>query len=191
MTATATPATSPAVNATSTARQDFLDAYEREHATTMKVLRAFPADKSDLRPAPKLKTARELAWIFVQERGLGIAGLHNAFSSGATPPAAAPLPDRYEDVLSALEGAHADFRKAFESFSDEQLLEPIKFFTGPKTLGDYPRLGFAWFLLYDQIHHRGQMSVYLRIADAKVPSIYGPIGGRALVLSREPAGRDA
>jgi len=35
---------------------------------------------------------------------------------------------------------------------------------------------FLWFLLCDQIHHRGQLSVYLRMADGKVPSIYGPSG---------------
>jgi uncharacterized damage-inducible protein DinB len=62
----------------------------------------------------------------------------------------------------------------FESFTDAELLEPIKFYGGPKTLVDYSRLQFAWFLLSDQIHHRGQLSVYLRMADAKVPSIYGP-----------------
>ena len=59
---------------------------------------------------------------------------------------------------------------------DERLLESVKFFTGPKTLGDVRRLDFAWFLLMDEIHHRGQFSIYLRMADGIVPSIYGPSG---------------
>jgi uncharacterized damage-inducible protein DinB len=155
-------------------KQQFLDAYEREHAITMKVLRAYPPEKADLRPHPKCKTARELAWIFFQERGLGTAGLHDAFAKGVPNNVPAPPPDKWEDILSAIEQAHGEFRKTFESFTDEQLFEPIKFFGGPKTLVDYPRLTFAWFLSHDQIHHRGQMSVYLRMADAKVPSIYGP-----------------
>ena len=50
----------------------------------------------------------------------------------------------------------------------------MKFFVGPKQLGDYTRLEFCWFLLHDEIHHRGQFSIYLRMAGAKVPSIYGP-----------------
>ena len=174
MTAAATPASSPAISAVQSERQKFLDAYEREHAITMKVLRAYPPEKSELQPHPKCKPARDLAWIFVLERGLGKAGLSNAFASGqrgGTPPAP---PAKWEDVLSALEGAHAEFREVFNSFTDEQLLEPIKFFGGPKMLIDIPRLDFAWFLLNDQIHHRGQLSIYLRMADAKVPSIYGP-----------------
>jgi hypothetical protein len=157
-----------------TPREQFLDAYEREHATTMKVLRAFPPGQTELRPHPKMKTARELAYVFVQECGLGIAGLDDAIGKGVTGPSSPPVPDTWDDVLSALEISHVAFRKAFESYTDAQLLEPIKFFVAPKTIGEYTRLQFAWFLLCDQIHHRGQVSVYLRMADGKVPSIYGP-----------------
>jgi len=173
---TATPAVSPVAGAMPTPRQQFLDAYEREHAITMKVLRAYPPEKSDLQPHPKCKPARELAWIFVLERGLAKAVFNNAFASGQTGGGPPPASQKWDDILSALEAAHAEFRGVFNSFTDEQLLEPIKFFGGPKTLIDVPRLSFAWFLVHDQIHHRGQMSIYLRMADGKVPSIYGPSG---------------
>lgn len=53
------------------AKQEILNDYDREHATTMKVLRAYPNDKLDLKPSPKSKSARDVAWIFVLERGLG------------------------------------------------------------------------------------------------------------------------
>ena len=169
-------ATAHSTTSASTARQQFLDAYEREHATTMKVLRAYPPEKSELQPHPKCKPARELAWIFVLERGLGKAAFGNAFASGQRGGGPPPPPAKWEDVLTALESAHVEFRDVFNSFTDEQLAEPIKFFGGPKTLVDVPRLAFAWFLVHDQIHHRGQMSIYLRMADGKVPSIYGPSG---------------
>jgi len=55
-----------------TAKQQFLDAYDREHGITMRLLRAYPKDKADLRPDPKLRTARELAWVFVTECGMGV-----------------------------------------------------------------------------------------------------------------------
>jgi uncharacterized damage-inducible protein DinB len=157
-------------------RQQFLDAYEREHGITMKVLRAFPADKAELRPHPRLKTARELAWVFVLERGLGKAGLTNTFASGQVGGKPPEAPDTWNGVLEALEQAHADFRDHFNTYTDDQLQETIKFFGGPKTLVDVPRIDFATFLIHDQIHHRGQLSVYLRMADARVPSIYGPSG---------------
>ena len=175
MTSTA-PSQTPLTPARPSLRQQFLDAYEREHATTMKVLRAFPSSAAELQPHPRCKPARELAWIFVLERGLGKAGMANAFASGSPGGGPRLAPATWDEVLTALDAAHAEFREAFSSYSDEQLLEPIKFFGGPKTLVDVPRIDFAWFLLSDQIHHRGQFSIYLRMADGKVPSIYGPSG---------------
>ena len=56
----------------------------------------------------------------------------------------------------------------------EKLFGTVQFFTAPKTVGDIPTMQFLWMLLFDQIHHRGQFSIYLRMADGKVPSIYGP-----------------
>jgi uncharacterized damage-inducible protein DinB len=162
---------------TKTPKEQFLDAYEREHRTTMKVLRAYPPDQADLRPHERCKTAKELAWIFVLERGLGTMGLKNAFASGNPGSGQAPPPpDTWEEVLAALEKAHGEFAETVRSYSDEEFEEQIKFFTGPGTLGDWTRTEFAWFLLHDQIHHRGQLSIYLRIAGGKVPSIYGPSG---------------
>ena len=153
-------------------KQQFLEAYEREHATTMKVLRAYPADKADLRPHPKCKTAKELAWVFVLERGLGTTILNDGMSTmtGKAPEA----PEKWEDVLTALEKSHREFADLVKTFNDVQMTQPVTFFVAPKTPGPIKRLDFAWFLLHDQIHHRGQMSIYLRMADAKVPSIYGP-----------------
>jgi uncharacterized damage-inducible protein DinB len=160
----------------SNARQAFLDAYEREHAITMKVLHAYPADKKDLRPHPKSKTARELAWIFVLERGLGKAVANDAFASA--PPSGKPpeTPESWEEILNKLEETHKDFGKFVKELPEERLRGTSKFFVGPNKLADTPLMDFLWFLLHDQIHHRGQMSIYLRMADGKVPSIYGPSG---------------
>ena len=155
------------------AKQQFLAVLDQEFATTMKVLRAFPADKADLKPHPKLKTAKELAFIFVMERGLGLKILNDKFSELGSSPMPTP-PERYEDIPPMLEKANAEFRALVSSFSDADLEKKVTFLVGPKTPGQFGRLDFAWFLLHDEIHHRGQFSVYLRLADAKVPSIYGP-----------------
>lgn len=163
-----------ATSTTPTHKQQFLDAYDREHSTTMRLLHAYPTDKLELRPHPKCKTARELAWIFVLERGLGTRVFNNEFANrgpSGTPP---PAPESWTDLLDALEKAHEGFAELIRSAPDEKLFEKVKFFTAPRTLGDISRLDLLWFLLGDQIHHRGQFSVYLRMADGKVPSIYGP-----------------
>jgi hypothetical protein len=131
---TVTPGAQPAIGAMPSAKEQFLKAYDKEHATTMRVLRAYPVDKIDLKPHAKLKSARELAWVFVLERGLGTMVFQNAFANGMPPGEMPKAPESWDAVLAA----------------------------------------FEWFLLCDEIHHRGQFSVYLRMADAKVPSIYGP-----------------
>jgi len=171
MSMTMTPAVLAAI---SSQKEQFLNAYEREHATTMRVLRAFPADQMELRPHPKCKTARELAFIFAAERGLGKLLMQNAFANGM--PAGGPpsIPADWDGVLSAVEMAHQEFGAMIRAMPDEQLTETIRFFTAPKVMGDLPRMDVLWFLLHDEIHHRGQFSVYLRMADASVPSIYGP-----------------
>ena len=156
------------------AKQTFLETYDREHATTMRVLRAYPADKLDMRPAPVSRTARELAWTFVLERRLGTAVWNDDFASGPPSGARPAPPDEWTVLLSTLEEAHQSFRSIVAAASDEDLEKHVHFFTAPKTMGTFSRHEWLWFLLHDEIHHRGQFSVYLRLAGGKVPSIYGP-----------------
>ena len=163
-----------ATSTTPTPKQQFLASYDREHATTMRVLRAYPTDKLELRPHPKCKTARELAWMFVLERGLGTRVMKNEFAKSGPSGAPPAPPESWQEILGALEKAHREFGELITSTPDDKMSDPVKFFTAPKTLGDIPRIDFLWFLLGDEIHHRGQFSIYLRMADAKVPSIYGP-----------------
>jgi uncharacterized damage-inducible protein DinB len=157
------------------AKETFLDLYEQEHAITMRVLKAFPESKADLRPHARCKTARELAWVFVMERALGASVFKNEFAT-RPPSGSPPPPASWSDLLQALEKGHEDFGDLVRRTSEADLNQMVKFFTAPKTMGDLRRIDFCWFMLHDQIHHRGQFSVYLRLADGKVPSIYGPSG---------------
>jgi uncharacterized damage-inducible protein DinB len=63
---------------------------------------------------------------------------------------------------------------AVENMPDSRLSEKVTFFTGPKQMGMVPISEVLWLMLMDSIHHRGQLSVYVRMAGGKVPSIYGP-----------------
>ena len=175
MATSATPISTPAVGALPSPKQQVLHVYEREHAITMRVLRAFPPEKSELRPHPKCKTARELAFIFALERGLATLVFDNAFATGGPSPRRTPLPpESWSAVLATVEKMHEDFGHVIRTTPDDKLFETVKFFTGPGTISDVSRLDFLWFIISDEIHHRGQFSIYLRMADAKVPSIYGP-----------------
>ncbi|HEU4559915.1 MAG TPA: DinB family protein [Longimicrobium sp.] len=167
-----TMATPEQATTTGGAAPRFLEMLEREHQTTMKVLRAYPAAQAELRPAEKSKTARELAYVFAAEAMIGVAGLTTGFDFSKTDPP--PVPGSMEEVIQAVEDAHRRWVEALRTQTDAQLRETVQFPVAPFTMGDWPKIDFLWMLLHDHIHHRGQFSVYLRMAGGKVPSIYGP-----------------
>lgn len=167
--ATQTPASMPAVKSP---RQQFLDAFERETATTLRVLEAYPESQSELRPHEKSKTARELAAMFTMEMAAIDAGARGTFTLPRKPP---PLPETWTALIAEFERIRESSLEGIRAARDEDLLaRKVSFPIGPKKLGEWPTMEFLWFLLCDQIHHRGQLSVYLRLAGGKVPPIYGP-----------------
>jgi uncharacterized damage-inducible protein DinB len=171
-TPTATPTPTQKQAATGP-RQQFLDICEKEHATTMRVLRAYPTDKLDLKPHAMCKDARTLAWMFAAEPAM----MERALTTGldfSAPSSFPQPPDSFDAILSAIEDGHQRVVRLVTNMRDEEMHDTIKFFVAPKTLGDVAKGQFLWMLLHDQIHHRGQFSIYLRMAGGKVPSIYGP-----------------
>ena len=156
-----------------TVRQHLIDACEREHAKTVRVLRAYPSDKWELRPHAMCKNAKELAWMFVLELG----AMQRILTTGldfSKPPSFPPPPETAAELLAAFEDAHAKTGQLLRALRDEDMARGVQFFTGPGKVGEVPLLDVLWTMTCDQIHHRGQFSIYLRMADGKVPSIYGP-----------------
>ena len=154
-------------------KEQFLKAYEQEYATTVRVVRAYPTNQSELRPQEMCRTARELAWIFVIEQAMREKAMTTGFD-WTVPPAMPPAPDSVDAVLAAFEHGHDRLMKFVRDLPEERLTTTIKFPTAPRTMSDVPLIDFLWMTLFDQIHHRGQFSIYLRMAGGKVPSIYGP-----------------
>jgi uncharacterized damage-inducible protein DinB len=155
----------------SATRERLLELIERETATTLRVLRAYPAEQSELRPHARLKTARELAWLFTVEQILAISSIRDTLDLSSGFP---PAPARLDEVIAAFEQSRSELIELLRTCSDTQLTGTTRFFVAPQTMGDVPKLAFIEFLIHDQIHHRGQFSVYLRMAGGAVPSIYGP-----------------
>jgi uncharacterized damage-inducible protein DinB len=152
-------------------KQQFLDTYKREHGTTRRVIANYPKDKGDLRPHERSQSAKELVWTFAVEQMLASTAASGPLDlSKGFPPAPATL----GEAIAAYEKGVAAVESAVESMPESRLGETIKFLTGPKQVGDVPVGDFFWFTLMDHIHHRGQLSVYVRMAGGQVPSIYGP-----------------
>jgi uncharacterized damage-inducible protein DinB len=155
-------------------KQAFLDAWTRESALTLKILRAFPEGQTDLKPHPTSRSAKELAWTFVFE---GVGGSQAVQGEMKYPPPGMPaMPGSWQGMISEVEKALQVMSDKVRQADDAQLNTTVKFMTGPKKMSEVRRLDALWFMLNDQIHHRGQFSVYLRMAGGKVPSIYGPSG---------------
>ncbi len=166
-------ATPTAVRTVPSLRQHLLETFEREHEKTMRVLRAYPRDKWELRPHAMSKTARELAFAFVMEQKAMQTVMTTGFDF-SKPVAWPAAPDSADAILAGLEEAHAKTGALLRGLRDEDLGKSVQFFTGPGKIGDLPLFEILWSMTFDQIHHRGQLSIYLRMADGKVPSIYGP-----------------
>ncbi|HEX2120622.1 MAG TPA: DinB family protein [Thermoanaerobaculia bacterium] len=150
----------------------FRHAYLREHGTTRRILSAFPAEQKDFKPAERANSAQALAWTFVLEEAMLLKTIRGeqVLGSGFGKP-----PDSWEAVLQAFDAQHEEILAALDAVQGE-LTNTVKFPAGPGRMADYPAMEFAWFMLCDQIHHRGQLSVYVRIVGGKLPSIYGPSG---------------
>jgi len=151
----------------------FLQTFDRECQTTLKVLKAYPAGQGDFRPHEKSRSARELAWTFVGEQGVaGMAIQGKIDFSGQRP----QPPADFQQVIGAFESATRETSAKVSKTSDEDLNTIVQFPVGPGKMGDFRKMDVLWTTLMDQIHHRGQFSVYMRLAGGKVPSIYGPSG---------------
>jgi len=157
---------------TVTEREMYLQQFEHEFQTTLRLLKAYPPAKADLKPAEKSKTARELAWMLVLNQMVPKPVMEGALEPGKFP--TTQPPQEWPELIAAFENAHRDAMVHFRSLTDETMNEKVRMPVAPKTMGD-KRIGDAlWYFLSDTVHHRGQFTIYTRIAGGKVPSIYGP-----------------
>lgn len=151
--------------------KEFEYVWTRENATTRRVLHAIPAAQSEFKPVEDIKNARELAFIFASSQLMMAAALDGSWK---WPPEFPKAPATLAEVQAAYDKSTDVVKQALKGVKDSRLDETIMFFVGPKTPGEVPVGGFCWMLLLDTIHHRGQLSTYLRLMGADVPSIYGP-----------------
>lgn len=148
-------------------RDMMLQSILMEAQTTRKVIAAVPDGQRDYRPDPKARTAWELAWHlastdvqFLEEIAEGKFSMEPRFKDG--PKNIAEMADWYESGITKA----ADKVRVLDG---ETLMKQINFF-GAFNLSTYVYLSF---LEKHSIHHRGQLSAYLRPMGSKVPSIYG------------------
>lgn len=136
----------------------------------VKVMKAIPQGRPDYRPDPKARTAKEIAWVLAQEE----AALLALLDTGTVEWKEEAPPARIEDVVASFERSASAVNERLDALDEAGWEKKGRFLMGEggtweDTIGE-----FVWGFLFDEIHHRGQLSTYLRPMGGKVPSIYGP-----------------
>ena len=146
----------------------FLPGLKNEQRITRGVIEAIPLDKGDYRPDEFSKSALDLAWhIAATEMRFMEAVAAGEFDFGPR-----PIPDSIKNSADLSAWYTNNFAPRFETLTtltNEQLLKIVDF----RGLFQLPAVMYLNFVVHHSIHHRGQLSAYLRAAGGKVPAIYG------------------
>ena len=144
----------------------FTQFWTHETGTTRNVLARIP-EGSDYRPDPKSRTAQEIAWQIYCEEMMIIDALETGKVAWAPP----PMPKTMREIVAAYEKQSASITKRWGDLSMERWEGKLDFFGKQR-----PASPMAWSFLFDLVHHRGQITTYLRPMGSTVPQIYGPSG---------------
>lgn len=164
--------------------QALLPEFDAEMATTRRCLERVPEDRLDYKPDPKSMSLGRLAGHVAEMPSWGSMAINTDelnFASGDFKPM--EMTSRAQ-ILTAFDKIVADSRAALAGASDEHLMGSWSLKNGDMTLMTMPRLAvIRTFVMNHTIHHRGQLSVYLRACGALVPSIYGPSADEGMAAS--------
>ena len=144
----------------------FTEFWTNEAKTTSKVLSRIP-EGSTYKPDPKSRTAQEIAWQIVGEEQM----LIEALESGKAAWNPSEMPKSMQEIATTYEKTSADICRRLKALRDDKWNGELEWF-GKKR----PASPMAWSFLFDIVHHRGQITTYLRPMGSKVPQIYGPSG---------------
>lgn len=144
----------------------FAGFWEQEAQTTRRVLARIP-EGSDYRPDPKSRTAQQIAWQIVLEERLIISAVENGVMNWKP----TPMPATMAEICAAYDELARTLPARWRAL-------PAERWNGSLNFGGKPRSAsaMAWSFLFDIVHHRGQITTYLRPMGSTVPSIYGPSG---------------
>ena len=154
--------------------QALLPEFDQEVASTRKALERLPDDKFDWKPHDKSSTLGGLAGHLASLPNLASMAIGQDSLEVTTRPKPPKMSNRAE-VLAVFDKTTAEARKAIAAATDEQLMKPWSLLYGDKKLFTMPKAAvLRTFFMNHLIHHRGQFTVYLRLKNVPVPSIYGP-----------------
>jgi uncharacterized damage-inducible protein DinB len=153
--------------------ESLLMEFDQEAQTTKRVLERVPDDKLTWKPHPTSFSLGQLAQHIASGSGqIAAAVVPDTFEFPNSP---RPEAKSRQEVLETFSKSMASARATLKSMDDARLLSDWTLTKNGKVLMSVPRIGFLRSILMNHTyHHRGQLSVYLRMLEVPVPSIYGP-----------------
>ena len=150
---------------------------EREAGRSRRALQEMPEDKKDFKPHEKSMAFGYLSELVATMPSWIALGI-NRDELDLNPPGGSqvqrPTLNTRADYLAAHEKAVAEAKGALESATEDHLMKPWRLLVAGKVVSETPRHEMLRDAINHLAHHRGQMTVYLRLLGAKVPAIYGP-----------------
>jgi uncharacterized damage-inducible protein DinB len=155
-----------------------LPEFDQETATTRKVLERCPEEKFDWRPHPKSWTMAELATHVARLPNWAVYTLTKSELDIAPPgqePYSEPAIATSKELLEAFDSNVKAAREALAKTENDTFMGNWSLLAGGQTLFTMPRVAVIRSFVFNHgVHHRGQLSVYLRLNDVPVPQMYGP-----------------
>lgn len=153
-----------------TNREFFIRRSEQEYPAFLHVLKAVPADRLDYRPEPRARSAGELLALYV---GIEQAGNELCKKGELRLEDSGSIAKR-DEMVAAYQQNHEALGKRLRQMDDATWNKRSKCWEHGQVEVEDTVGGLFWLFLFDAVHHRGQLSTYIRPMGGKVPSIYGP-----------------
>lgn len=151
-------------------REYFAQCFKAEKDKFLRVLKAVPADKTTYKPHERSACAGDLVWLIASEWD----DARELIDKGKVDYVLRPAPPRVADSVAAFEKNADAIEQRLAQVNDAAWEKKTQFLMDGKVAWEAPLGDMLFGFLFDAIHHRGQLSTYLRPMGAKVPSIYGP-----------------
>lgn len=151
-------------------REFFAQVCAAEYPRFVGVLKAAPQHGLEYRPHPKSRSAHELIGHLIGHE----LDLQELFETGSINHRIQVPFKTIDEALSIYQAARAVVESRFAKLTDGDWEAVGRFLVNGNAIMEMPCRDLAWMLMFDAIHHRGQLSTYLRPMGAPVPSIYGP-----------------
>ena len=152
-----------------TSREFYLERRRVENPVFMRVLNALPTDRVDYRPHDRSPSAEQIVWTMTNELRSCVMVVTEFKGEWKTDPA-----PPFDEMARLFDSLCSELTNRVEKLDDSSWDRVVPFYYNGKQVSEQAIGQFLWYILFDAIHHRGQLSTYLRPMGGKVPAIYGP-----------------